>query len=283
MLPVLVQWAWAFWATLGRFGRSFTVIPPLHCAWIKYCLFWCDGRERFGRPLNVLPTSYTAPRLHAASFGAMVADIRATLYCAAPPWTAVRVSAARFWSRLLLFVRALPVYPTVRLGAALALRIWWIVPFLQLLFRTLLTSFVLKWPPLLSCCEHWHYPPFMLLVGVGADIAPTDAGSRRCSYLALYWHPHFATTCSGDTARIYRPSALFHASTPSPVPPPTALPTYNVFTSDDALGQAAVIHAPQPECPRDRKGTHKITLEPTLEIPRLETGRTSGRRLRRQN
>ena len=48
-------------------------------------------------------------------------------------------------------------------------------------------------------------------------------------------------------------------------------------------GQAAVLHTPQPGGPRDRKGTLEITRELTLGIPRLETGRTSGRGRQRRH
>ena len=112
MLPVLVRWAWAPCATLN------CATPPLHCAQVKCCLFSCKGRGRLGRRFTVLPPP---PRLYAACFGAMGADV--PLLCG-PPCTAVRISAARFWPLLLQFVRALNVYPTVRLGAALMLRFW---------------------------------------------------------------------------------------------------------------------------------------------------------------
>ena len=64
-----------------------------------------------------------------ACLSAMAADV--PLLCCTPR-TAVSVSAVHFWLLLLRFVRALPVYPTVRLGAALMLRFWWMVPFLLL-------------------------------------------------------------------------------------------------------------------------------------------------------
>ena len=48
-------------------------------------------------------------------------------------------------------------------------------------------------------------------------------------------------------------------------------------------GQAVVLHMPQPGGPRDRKGTLEITPKLTLGIQRLQTGRTSGRGLRRRH
>ena len=89
-------------------------------------LIWCNGRGRSGRLFPVLPPPC---RLNAACFGAMGAE-SPLLSC--PPYTAVRVSAAHFRPLLLRFVRASPAYPTVRLGAALMLRFWWMVPFLPL-------------------------------------------------------------------------------------------------------------------------------------------------------
>ena len=60
------------------------------------------------------------PRLNDACLSAMAADV--PLLCCTP-CTAVRVSAAQFWLLVLRFVRALPIYPSVRLGAALMLRL----------------------------------------------------------------------------------------------------------------------------------------------------------------
>ena len=68
-------------------------------------------------------------RLNDDCLSAMGADVR--LLCCTP-CAAVRVSAAHFWLLLLRFVRAIPVYPTVRLGDALMLRVWWMVPFFPL-------------------------------------------------------------------------------------------------------------------------------------------------------
>ena len=107
----------------------------------------------FGRRFPVL---LPPPRLNTACLSAMGADV--PLLCCTP-CSAVRVSAAHFWPLLLRFVRALPVYPTVRLGAAFMLRFWWMVP---LSYR----------------CP--HYIP---LVGVAATI--TDAGRSRGPYLAV--------------------------------------------------------------------------------------------------
>ena len=69
------------------------------------------------RRLYVQP--FSPPRLNAVGLSAMGADV--PLLCCTPG-TAVRVSAAHFWPLLLRVVRALPVYPTVRLGGAPLLR-----------------------------------------------------------------------------------------------------------------------------------------------------------------
>ena len=88
--------------------------PPLHRTKVRCCLFWRDGRGRFGRRFPVLPPP---PRLNDACL-TMAADV--PLLCCIP-CTAVRVSAAHVRLILLRFVRALPVYPTARLGATLML------------------------------------------------------------------------------------------------------------------------------------------------------------------
>ena len=66
-----------------------------------------------------------------------------------------------------------------------------------------------------------------------------------------------------------------HRSTVPHTPSLRCLPSLqttsnNMCTSEEAgySGQAEVFHAPQPGCPRDR--------ERSLEIPRLETGGTTG-------
>ena len=46
------------------------VLCPLHRAYDKCFLFWCDERERFVRPFTVLHP-YTVHRINAACFGAM--------------------------------------------------------------------------------------------------------------------------------------------------------------------------------------------------------------------
>ena len=86
------------------------------------------------------------PWLNAACLSAMGTHV-SVLCCTV--FTAVRVSADNVWPLLLRFVRALPVYPTVRLGAALMLRFRWMVPFF-------------------GC------PPFIPLAGVATTI--TEAG-----------------------------------------------------------------------------------------------------------
>ena len=48
------------------------------------------------------------------------------------------------------------------------------------------------------------------------------------------------------------------------------------------LGQAAVLHTPQPGGPGGRKGTLETPRHDTLETPRHEKGRTFGRDLRRR-
>ena len=83
-------------------------------------------------------------------------------------------------------------------------------------------------------------------------------------------------------------SALFHASLSSPPHLPSSRrPPYrqrHVYQRRCTLPeQAAVFHTPQPGGPGDRKGTLDITPRITLGIPRLETGRTSGRGLRRRH
>ena len=110
---------------------------------------------------------------------------------------------------------------------------------------------------------------------------PTDDAERcRGSQLALFWHTDFGTTCSEDTATINRPPALLHAPLASPPHLPSSRrPPYRQHVYQRQcrlLGQAAVLHTPQPGGPRDRKGTLDITPGLTLGIPQLETGRTSG-------
>ena len=105
---------------------------------------------------------------------------------------------------------------------------------------------------------------------------PTDAERCRGSHLALFWHTDFDTTCNEDTATIYRSSVLLHASLSSPCPPPflppPSLQKQHVYQRQcRLLGQAAVLHTPQPGVPRDMKRTLKITPELKLGIPRLET------------
>ena len=72
---------------------------------------------------------YPPPKLNDAYLGAIGADVPLLCYT---PCTAVSVSAAHICLFLLRFVRALLIYPPVRLGAALILRFWWMVPFLPL-------------------------------------------------------------------------------------------------------------------------------------------------------
>ena len=113
MLPVLVRWA------RGLPVQPFSVLPPPYTSpRLNACLFWRDGRGPFGRRFPVLPPP---PRLNDACLSAMAADVPLLCYT---PCTAVRISAAHFWLLLLRFVRELPVYPAVRLGAALMLRFW---------------------------------------------------------------------------------------------------------------------------------------------------------------
>ena len=91
----------------------------------------------------------------------------------------------------------------------------------------------------------------------------------------LLKHRYTATRSRNTT--IYPPSLLLYASfssrhlPPHPLLPlPTIQTTSNMSTSVEAgySGQGEVFHAPQPGCPRDR--------ESSLEIPRLETGGTTG-------
>ena len=86
------------------------------------------------------------PRLNPVCFGAMGAGVY--LLCC-PPRTAVGVNAAHFLPLLLRFVWALSVYPTVRLGAALMLRFWWMVPFLPLF-----SIYTANW---CGCCHHLYW------------------------------------------------------------------------------------------------------------------------------
>ena len=127
--------------------------------------------------------------------------VKRYLYCCTP-CTGVRVRAAHIWPLLLRFVPALPVYPTVRLGAALMLRFWWMVPFLPLLF----------------CTASWR----------GCYI---DASRSRGPYLVVGWHTDVTATCSRDTTTISASVASLRAAPirpPSPSPPPSAaLPTDN--------------------------------------------------------
>ena len=120
MLPVLVRLAWASCATL------YCATPPYTAPRLNATCFGAVGVGVLGDAFLCYPP---APRLNAACLSAMGADV--PLLCCTP-CTAVRVSAAHFWPILLRFVRALPVSPTVRLGAALMLRFCWMVPFLPL-------------------------------------------------------------------------------------------------------------------------------------------------------
>ena len=154
------------------------------------------------------------------------------------PSTAIRVSAAHSCPLLLLFVRTLPVYPTVRLGAALMLRFD-------------------GWYPSYRC------PTFILLVGVAVTI--TDAGRSRDSYLAVCWHKYITSTCGRDTTTICLPPWVIYVSFPSRhIPPHPLFPlpclqttSNNMSTSEEAgySGLAEVFHAPQPGCPRDRESS----------------------------
>ena len=181
----------------------------------------------------------------------LVRWVQTYLYCVAPP-------ALRLGSVLLIFgpfyCRSCGRYPyTLRLDWA----------------RLLCCGFG-GWYPSYRC------PPFIRLVGVAVII--TDAGRSRGPNLAVCWHTDITATCSRDTTTIYLPPKLLYASFPSRhLPPHPLLPlpslqtaSNNISTSEEAgySGQAEVFHAPQPACPRDR--------ESSLEIPRLETGGTTG-------
>ena len=73
----------------------------------------------------------------------MDADERATFHVRPrPPLHCGEGQCCPFFIPFTAVVRALPVYPTVRLGAALVLRFRWMIPSLQLLFWTLLTCCV---------------------------------------------------------------------------------------------------------------------------------------------
>ena len=68
----------------------------------------------------------STPRLNATCLHAMGSNV--PLLCCTT-CNSVRVRAAQLWPILLRFVWASPVYPTVRLDAALILRLGWMVPF----------------------------------------------------------------------------------------------------------------------------------------------------------
>ena len=147
---------------------------------------------------------------------------------------------------------------------------------------------------LLLCCafggwyRSYRCPPFMLLVGVGTAVTPLMLKGCRSSHLARFWRTDFDITCREDTAIRYRPSALLHASLPSPPHLPSSRrPPYrqqHVYQRRRrTLGQTAVLLTPQPGGPRDRKGTLETTLGLMLGISRLETGRMSRRGLRRRH
>ena len=125
-----MRWAWASCATR-------TVVPPPYAApRLNAACFRAMG-------VGVLGDAFLCftppPTLNAARLNAMVADAP-LLRCT--PCTAVRVSAAHFYPILLRFVQVLAVYPTVRLGATLMLRFWWMVSFVPLssLYTWLLPS-----------------------------------------------------------------------------------------------------------------------------------------------
>ena len=80
----------------------------------------------------------------------------------------------------------------------------------------------------------------------------------------------YTATCSRDTTAICLPPSVFYASFPSrhllPHPllplPPVQATSKNMSTSEEAgySGQAEVLHAPKPECPRDRESSFEIPL-----------------------
>ena len=117
-LPALVRWASC--ATL------YCATPPLTAPRLDAACFGAMGVCVLGDAFLCYPPP---PRLNYPCLSAMGTDVP-PLCCT--PYIEVRVSAAHFWLLLLQFVRALPVYPTVRLDAALMLRFWGMVPFLPL-------------------------------------------------------------------------------------------------------------------------------------------------------
>ena len=235
--------------------------------------------------LILCPPPYTTPSLSAAHFGAVGTGVPDTFYCSSPHLCCSVLPISALFAAVSAGGTGTPYRQTGRCpGVAMLLD----GALLTAVVRTFLTPCILSGYHSLSCRERCHYPPLMLLIGVGAAIAPTWAARRRGSFIALVWHTDFATTCSRDTVIICRPPSLLHASLFPPPCHPHSLrrPPYrqqrHVCQRRCRLhGQAAVLHAPQPGGSRPRKRTLDITLDPTLEIPRLETRRASGRGLRR--